>query len=215
MTTILHLSALYAEEGWALPGARDLDLTGIEGTNCYCSPAAEEALKNSIQSISPGGLCWIDTGDYHYVSKLRMESIEEPFVLALLDNHPDNQEDAFGSGLLSCGGWVKTALEGLEMLKDSFLNTPHIPPGLPVFLSIDLDVLSRDYARTDWDQGSMSLQELLEITGRIAAEHRVLGVDVCGGITAAKGATAEDLRINAGTRAAIQAYLESHPLLEL
>jgi hypothetical protein len=207
MSTILHLSALYAEEGWSPSGSVPVDLTGIEGTSCYCSPEAEEELRKRLSALPQKGVFWIDTGDYHYVSKLRMELVEEPFALALLDNHPDDQADAFGSGLLSCGGWVQAARDGLPLLKKDCLNTADIPSPLPVFLSIDLDVLSPAFARTDWDQGRMTLEELLATVRRIAAEHRVLGIDVCGGITAAKGATAEDRRINTGTRAVLEGLL--------
>lgn len=204
MTTILHLSALYAEEGWHPAGARSLDFTSLEGTACYCSPEAEAALREGLRPVGHSGLCWIDTGDYHYLSKLRMESVGEPFALVLLDNHPDDQPGAFGDALLSCGSWVKNALEGLGMLKKSFWNTLPGYCGLPVFLSIDLDVLSREYARTDWDQGSMTLPRLLDIISAIRTEHRILGVDICGGITAAKGATAEDLLVNTRTRAVLE-----------
>lgn len=51
---------------------------------------------------------------------------------------------------------------------------------LPVFLSIDKDVLSEKYAFTSWSQGSMSLEELVfEVTG-ILKTSSVLGIDVCG-----------------------------------
>lgn len=207
MSTILHLSPLYAEEAWAPPSSLAVDLTGIEGTSCYCSPEAEEAIRSKLAPLPQNGLFWIDTGDYHYVSKLRAELILEPFVLALFDNHPDDQPGAFGSGLLSCGAWVQAARDGVGLMKADYLNTSLIPSELPVFLSIDLDVLSPAFARTDWDQGTMTLDELLAHAGRIATEHRVLGIDVCGGITAAKGATAEDRRINAGTRAVLESRL--------
>lgn len=50
----------------------------------------------------------------------------------------------------------------------------------PVYLSIDKDVLSKDYAATNWDQGTMTLEELLEIIEIIARTKRLIGVDVCG-----------------------------------
>lgn len=213
MTTILHLSTLYAEEYWAPEGSRQLDLRSLPGTNCYCSPEAEEALRSAIRDLPQGGIHWIDTGDYHYLSKLFMERISEPFVLALYDNHPDDQDDAFGSGLLSCGNWVKAAREGLPSLVADYRNTPEIPEDLPVYLSIDLDVLSKRYARTDWSQGDMALSRLLSDIGRICAGHRMLGADICGGLTVGKGASAEDFRINSRTRQALQDYLSIQPLL--
>ena len=207
MTTIMQLSALYAEECWFPKGARVIDLQSLEGTNCYCSPAAAQAIRKSIEGLGPGGLHWIDTGDYHYISLFWMEQIREPFCLALFDNHPDDQDGAFDSGTLSCGNWVKTARESLRSLESSFQNVSDIPGNLPVYLSIDLDVLSQQYARTDWSQGEVALPLLLSDIGRIAAGHRILGADVCGGLTAGKGASSEDYRINTGTRDILQEFL--------
>ena len=82
-----------------------------------------------------------------------------------------------------------------------------IPEGEAVYLSIDLDVLRREDARTDWDQGGMTLDELLSAVGEIARTCRVLGVDVCGGISRAKGAVDEDLTINLRTCQRIQDFL--------
>lgn len=214
MTTIMQLSALYAEEGWAPEGARMLDFRSLEGTNCYCSPEATDQLRKAVTALPKGGVHWIDTGDYHYISLFWMERIEEPFVLALFDNHPDDQDGAFDSGTLSCGNWVKNARKNLPLLKKDYLNTSQIAENLPVYLSVDLDVLQKRYARTDWSQGDMALSRLLSDIGRICAAHRVLGVDICGGLTAGKGASAEDFRINAATRRALEDYLSSQPLDE-
>ncbi len=71
---------------------------------------------------------------------------------------------------------------------------------LPLYVSIDLDVLTRDFARTNWDQGCMTLAQLKESCLRLAASHRILGVDVCGGITREKGAAPEDYAVNLRTR---------------
>lgn len=207
MTTIMHLSGLYAEEGGLPKGARELDFRTLQGTNCYCSPEAAETLRTAVAQTGPGGIHWIDTGDYHYLSLLWMELIREPFSLALFDNHPDDQDGAFDSGVLSCGNWVKTARESLEWLVSDFRNTGIIPGSLPVYISIDLDVLQRQYARTDWNQGEMSLSSLLSDIGRIAAGHRIIGADICGGLTEGKGATGEDRSINVRTRSILQEYL--------
>lgn len=49
-----------------------------------------------------------------------------------------------------------------------------------VYISIDKDVLNTKEAITDWDQGSMSLQTLLEILKEIIQQKEILGADVCG-----------------------------------
>lgn len=50
----------------------------------------------------------------------------------------------------------------------------------PVYISIDKDVLSPEYAVTNWDQGSMSLKELEKLLYIILLHHPVLGMDICG-----------------------------------
>ena len=213
MTTITHLSGVYAEEGSIPDCSTALDLLSLEGSCCYCSPEAAARIRQAIAGLPAEGIHWIDTGDYHYLSLFWMEKVKEDFVLALFDNHPDDQEGAFGESLLSCGSWVLEARESLPRLKGDWRNTANIPGDLPVWLSIDLDVLNRDFARTDWSQGDMTLPALLDSLDRIFNTRRVLAADVCGGLTAAKGATAEDLRINAATRRILQDYLSSQPLL--
>ncbi len=79
----------------------------------------------------------------------------------------------------------------------------------PLYVSIDLDVLTRDYARTNWDQGCMTLSQLEESCLRLAASHRILGVDVCGGITLEKGAAPEDCEVNLRTRRSLSQFFAS------
>lgn len=53
---------------------------------------------------------------------------------------------------------------------------------LPVYLSIDKDVLSPLYASTSWSQGDMSLGHLIEEIRTLFGNKTVLGVDICGEI---------------------------------
>lgn len=49
-----------------------------------------------------------------------------------------------------------------------------------VYLSLDKDVLSREFAVTNWDQGAMQLPYLLSLIDEIGRKHRVIGADVIG-----------------------------------
>lgn len=213
MHTILNFSGVYDEESWLPEGVRLIDLSPLEGTNCYCDSAAAEAVRKAIEGFPAGGIHWIDTGDYHYVSLFWMEKIAVPFCLALFDNHPDDQAGAFGEQILSCGSWVKAARGSLPLMEADYLNPVDIPGSLPAYLSIDLDVLSPEYSRTDWSQGDMTPDELLRRVEAIASGHRILGVDICGGITTAKGARPEDLAANARLRTRLYDYFSNHPPL--
>ena len=48
---------------------------------------------------------------------------ERAFNLLVFDNHTDMQLPAFG-GLLSCGGWIASALEEVEKLQEVWLIGP-------------------------------------------------------------------------------------------
>lgn len=50
----------------------------------------------------------------------------------------------------------------------------------PIYVSIDKDVLLQGDAETNWDQGSMTLEELLDLLHHIKETDRLAGVDICG-----------------------------------
>lgn len=49
-----------------------------------------------------------------------------------------------------------------------------------IYISIDKDVLSENEYKTNWDQGDMSVEELLDILELICSRRNVIGIDVCG-----------------------------------
>ena len=196
-----------------------VDCRSIQGTNCYCDDIAKEELRQKIASFGPEGVHFIDSGNYHYVSLLWLEKIEEDFALVLFDNHPDMQPPSFGD-ITSCGGWVKEAIETLPHLKrvymvgvdeELLMELEPLPEvvhrglpqeeDLPIYISLDKDVLSCEYARTDWSQGQMELSELLNIIRGLLTNYRIIGVDICG--EKKDNATEEDLRINQSTNEAL------------
>lgn len=79
--------------------------------------------------------------------------------------------------------------------------------GEPVYLSIDKDVLSREYARTDWDQGTMTLPQLLALCRQIKAARKIIGTDICGELSPSKGGTPADALLNAKANKAIMEVL--------
>lgn len=161
------------------------DFSRLEGTVCYCSDEAAEQIRARIAGLPLGAVHLIGTGDCHYQSLFWMERIEEPFALVLFDNHPDDQEPAFGADILSCGSWVARARATLPLMRADYWlrdsRTAEIPRSLPLYLSIDIDVLSEEYARTHWSQGDMSLPELVAAVENLKSAHRIIGADICGG----------------------------------
>lgn len=197
----------------------DSDFSYLEGTNCYCCDEAASEIRHLLEDAPLDAVHLIGTGDYHYLSLFWLEKIEEDFVLVLIDNHPDDQASAFDGQMLSCGSWVTRARELPHCRADIWVNGDSqfrsegesCISGLPVYLSIDLDALSEQYARTDWNQGKMSLDELCGILRRYIGSRRILGADICGGITESKGGSAEDMALNEATIATVTAVLQEIP----
>jgi arginase family enzyme len=76
---------------------------------------------------------------------------------------------------------------GTELRFQSVRATPNVFENLArrlrgrnIYLSIDKDCLTPDDAITDWDQGGLSLDQLVSAVNAIASNCRVIGADVCG-----------------------------------
>lgn len=65
----------------------------------------------------------LDSGDFHYVSRLTTDLVQEPFRLVLIDHHTDMQESSV-PGALSCGNWAAEALRHNKNLKSCILIGP-------------------------------------------------------------------------------------------
>ena len=207
---------------------RQVRLGDIEGTCCYCSPEAEAEIMDRLVPQPEERVRWIDSGDYHYVTKILAAREREPFTLVLVDNHPDDQAPAFG-GVLSCGSWVKELRETCPMLEEAWTLGPdhrirnasgtvdrELEEGIDdlmaalagkrVYLSVDKDVLDRAFSRTDWSQGTYSLDTLKGWLDRLLRLD-VVAVDVCGGLSPAQGAKPQDLRVNGETDVELQEWI--------
>ncbi len=210
---LVSLSGMYEAEGFEACGATKMDFRELEGTCCYCSEEASEVFSEAIPG--PEGIAWIDSGDYHYLSYFRAGRILEDFELILLDNHSDDFDLC---GLLSCGNWV-TALQAQSGCRVSLIRgirdyDPAAPSPLPVFISLDLDVLREEDFITNWDQGTMTMEELETILGAIAGSRKLLGMDICGGLSVSKGASEEALQSNREFRERLCDFLKEISLLQ-
>ena len=238
---IMNLSGVYSSMN--MPSGILVDCSDIEGCSCYCDQEAEEQIKSRMAAAcpsGPSGIHFIDSGDYHYITKFWTDRIRCPFNLILFDHHPDMQEPEF-PGPLSCGGWVRNVLfenqysrKALIAGTDPELSANALPvhdrvlladelniPGspsqeflsflderLPVYLSIDKDVLSTDWARTDWDQGTMALPVMKNWLRAISDRFIIIGVDICGEIPFNKGGQEAGWELNSGTNLELSSLLE-------
>jgi arginase family enzyme len=211
---IMDFSGIYEQENfYRHTHFHWIDCRDIAGTNCYCTPQAAGEIRRRIADSPVGGIHFLDSGDYHYVSEFWMEKIREPFHLLIFDYHSDMQPPKFPE-LLSCGCWVKSAMEKNPMLRRVCIIGPderafsviepqfrgrllcislqalqeagtwekieELQSSLPLYISIDKDVLNTYFARTDWSQGGLSLKVLERLLELFARQNKVLGIDICG-----------------------------------
>jgi arginase family enzyme len=206
--TFLNFDGTYFSQKQLLAFPHEwMDMTDVSHTNLYCQQSSLREIEKRINWRTNKGIVFIGSGNYHYVSYLLLKEMKEPFTLLLFDHHTDmgNEQDS----LISCGSWVSYALKDVPFLEkvvmigsSNLQQGPHLSSKVTIFsndyhsispklllsniqthsvyISIDKDVLCRDDAVTNWDQGTMKLSFLLECLDYILSHKKVVGVDVCG-----------------------------------
>lgn len=220
---------------------RYMDCSDIEETDMYCSKNAYKKIWGRIEPYGIQGIHYIDSGNYHYITKIITDHITEPFGLVMYDHHTDMQIPMVPE-MMSCGDWAGQALSQNKNLRQLVIVGPPesdieqtlesysgsqsgrlltfsaedlhgdlledklklIRTDLPLYISIDKDVLGTEDCETNWSQGNMSIGGLERLLGvflggqgeernsdaccndeRYAGDirhSRILGVDICGEI---------------------------------
>ena len=121
---ILNFTDTYSFENFYIDNDFDIiDCRDIDGTNCLCDDEAAKEINSKIESYGYEGIHFIDSGNYHYISKFWTDKISSPFNLVVFDHHPDMQESLF-DGILSCGNWVTKVLETNSLVNKVLLIGP-------------------------------------------------------------------------------------------
>lgn len=239
---ILDFTHVYRDEDIKdIDRFRYIDCSDIQETDMYCSKNAYEKIWGRIEPYGIQGIHYIDSGNYHYITKIITDHITEPFGLVMYDHHTDMQIPMVPE-MMSCGDWAGQALSqnknlrqlvivgppesDIEQILESYSGSQGgrlltfsaedlhgdllenklklIRTDLPLYISIDKDVLGTEYTETNWSQGDMSidgLERLLSVflggqgeeknsdacrnDERYAGDirhSRILGIDICGEI---------------------------------
>jgi len=91
---------------------------------------------------------------------------------------PQNSSIGIKEGLLKCEINWKT-LEGKDLESLVYSVFKRIPTR-QVYVSIDKDCLKKEYALTNWEEGCLSLDELLAILQMIKNNFEIVGLDILG-----------------------------------
>ena len=109
--TVVNFSNVYKEEKfYENEHVEWVDCSDIAGVDCFCDNGAAMQIVRRLRSLSAKGLHFIDSGNYHYVSKFFTDKIKQHFSLVVFDHHPDMQPSLFDQ-ILTCGDWVKAVLD--------------------------------------------------------------------------------------------------------
>lgn len=114
--SVLNFTGVYERESFYKDGDCEwIDCSDLSGVNGFCDEASMEEIEARISGLS-GWIHFIDGGNFHYLSYLMVRKIREPFTLVVFDHHTDMKPSIF-AGILSCGCWIKRALDDQPYLK--------------------------------------------------------------------------------------------------
>lgn len=190
---ILHFDDVYLYQYRLRSLGVEVDLRDLGGIRYLCSKRRLSLLEDKILPYN-SFITFIGSGDFHYITYLFLRKIDTPFNLLLIDRHLDYRKTF--DGFISCGSWLRDAVR-LRYLKNVFYLGPdgieledkvirfdrrffrHSNRDLPFYISIDKDILDASYLETNWDQGDLTIEELLDTISSIPTD-RIIGIDICG-----------------------------------
>ncbi len=107
----------------------------------------------------------------HLVEEIRedLTQVSATEILNRVTFIRESELNSFGKdpSTLPNGGVYPELAEGLRMTH-------------PCHISIDKDALSTTEAATNWDQGSLTFEQLADSLQVLAQNHKILGIDICG-----------------------------------
>jgi arginase family enzyme len=127
---IIDFTGIYENEGFTFHAEGNprslLRLNDVTGTNCICDDFAWEKIKERLMELDKlPYIRFFDSGNYHYMSKVLMDVMNEKeelpeFDLVMFDHHPDMKWTSYGE-ILSCGSWVLNALKDIPALRKVYI----------------------------------------------------------------------------------------------
>lgn len=211
---ILDFTHVYIDEDIQQEsGISLIDCSDIEGCDLYCSKAAEIEIKKRTEQYGIHGIHFIDSGNFHYITKINTDRIMKPFSLVLYDHHTDMQEPMINK-MTSCGDWAAQVINENKNLVQLILvgatendieqihiknreklitfsaeelrsgrgkdKLSKIMTDVPFYISIDKDILDKNFIETNWSQGHMPLDMLEHLLQFFIKDKKIIGIDICG-----------------------------------
>ncbi|MCS7202326.1 MAG: hypothetical protein NZ841_06085 [Dictyoglomus sp.] len=162
----------------------EIDLRDIPEKKYICSFQNLEKIENRIPKFNRS-IIFLGKSDYHYLTYIFLKRINIPIILITIDYHFDTKETF--ENYISCGSWLLEAMKLKNIKKIISINSredlekrlKNIVLELPLYVSIDKDILDKCYLDTNWDQGDFSLEDLFKLISSFSC-HNIIGIDICG-----------------------------------
>ena len=192
--TIQDFTGVYAEQPFMQELRRSatadgeirwFDCTQIDGSDCYCDDEAQAILGQQIESVGNNtiGIHFFDNGNYHYMSKLWTDNVT---VIGVADHLVEEiREDLTQANAAEILNRV-TFIRESELKKHPENLSSFVCSELAsvlssnIYLSIDKDALNTQEAATNWDQGSLTFEQLANTLQVLIQNRKISGIDICG-----------------------------------
>lgn len=93
-----------------------IDYTQLKGIHTMCTLDNLQRMKEKV-AFEAGKLYFLGNGNYHYLTLMLTQFIQEPYTLVVFDHHNDAGIFPF-EGLTSCGSWIDDALKQQKLLQE-------------------------------------------------------------------------------------------------
>ncbi len=172
-----------------------IELKNFSSTKYMCSKKIFDSISGKIKKVE-NSLFFLGAGEYHHITYMLLKKFNKTLSLIVIDKHVD-YSDTY-PGFITCGSWLKDAA-ALNHVPEIFVLSEEkkniynnkikifspveykkIKPHLPVYISIDKDILTKSLINTTWDQGHCLPKTLIEIVLYFSSAFEIVGADICG-----------------------------------
>ncbi|BCS81895.1 arginase family protein [Anaerocellum diazotrophicum] len=172
-----------------------IDLKDFSSIRFMCSKKVLDSISEKIKKVE-NSLFFLGAGEFHHFTYMLLKKFDKTISLIVIDKHID-YSDTY-QGFITCGSWLKDVAR-LNQIAEIFvlsedkrnvhnnkvkifspLEYKKIKPCLPVYISIDKDILTKSSINTTWDQGHCQPKTLIEIVSYFSSAFEIVGADICG-----------------------------------
>lgn len=146
-----------------------IDLYDLRETYIMCHLDVLDEISKRLPSRQEDKLYYLGNGNYHYLTLVLLDRLKEPFTLITFDHHNDAHYFPFPE-MTSCGSWIQTALEKLDLMKEAIIIGANAD---------DMKEMKVDFSEKLFflNEESISKKALEEVSYSIQTENIYISID--------------------------------------